>query len=501
MPSSRPPAPRVRTRLLASAALVLLAATGCTASPATSSSTSSMSSAAPAALAAPASLPASGTSSAAAVEGDAATVVRVVDGDTVDVRRGAEDVRVRLLNIDTPETKHPSRPVECLGPEATRKLEELLRPGDEVVLQYDEERFDRYGRTLAGVVEGETLVNAEIARAGLGVPVVFEPNRRFLPPVEAAWAEAQREGAGLNQPGLECSLQALQESVAQDPAPAAVSELAQALEAVEAEGQEWMKVHYAAVIPLAVSLVQQHGGRADVPSAGAASVAPRASTAPAVPAAPQAPAAGAGSDTAERDRQRAAEAQAAADRAERERQAEARAEAQRQAQAQEQVQARERAAQASREAEAAASAREKQKGTSSGSSTAKGFADTSARDTSSGSTSSSGGTSQKAPNRCYAPGGETFVYCSEGSTGSSSGGSSSSASAGASSSGAGTSSGGAGGPVSGADGVCPAGYPVKVSSSGKYHVPGGQYYDDTSAKRCYASTAAAEADGAVASKR
>ncbi|MGV0600771.1 thermonuclease family protein, partial [Mycolicibacterium pulveris] len=49
-----------------------------------------------------------------------AVVLRVVDGDTIDIRdevRGR--LRVRILGIDTPETKKPNSPVECWGPEAT----------------------------------------------------------------------------------------------------------------------------------------------------------------------------------------------------------------------------------------------------------------------------------------------------------------------------------------------------------------------------------------------
>lgn len=197
--------PSLRTAV-AGASLAGLVLTGCTATPdpaPTEPSSTVPSSSAAAAVGSPR------ASASPAVEGDRATVDRVIDGDTVDVRLSGDRVRVRLLNIDTPETKHPNKGVQCLGPEATDLLESLLEPGDEVVLQYDEERTDHYGRTLAGVFEGDELVNAEIARAGLGVPVVFEPNRRFLPEVEAAWREAERAGTGLNQEGLECSLPAM----------------------------------------------------------------------------------------------------------------------------------------------------------------------------------------------------------------------------------------------------------------------------------------------------
>jgi hypothetical protein len=51
------------------------------------------------------------------------------------------------------------------------------------------------------------------------------------------------------------------------------------------------------------------------------------------------------------------------------------------------------------------------------------------------------------------------------------------------------------------NGTCPDGYPVKAARSGVYHVPGGSFYDRTTPDRCYATAAAAEADGYRASKR
>lgn len=450
--------------------------------------------------------------------GDPATVIRVVDGDTVDVRRGGDEVRVRLLNVDTPETKHPSKAVQCLGPEATDLLESLLEPGDDVVLRYDEERLDRYDRTLAGVFEDEVLVNAEIARRGLGVPVVFEPNRRFHPEVLAAWNEAEAEGAGLHEPGLECSLPALVDPVTpgEPPAQSEIDELTAVLAAVGTGDQAWMEVHYTAVLPRVERVVSDHDRR--VAKAEAERAEQRRAQAERA--------------EAERAEQEAAERAAAKREAERQAQAEAerRAEAERAAQEQEQAQAQEQAraeaqAEAERQAEADRAAQEAEEDTSSGSSGsgdvyyancdaaraagaaplhAGGPGYRSAMDgdgdgiacephPGAGSGSGSGSSSNKAPNRCYAPGGETYEYCDDqdASSGSSSGGSDSD-------SGAATS--GSGGPVRGTGNVCPAGYPVKVSGSGKYHVPGGRSYDNTGSKRCYASPAAAEADGAVAAK-
>lgn len=130
------------------------------------------------------------------VEGDVVTVESISDGDTIRVTLGEVSTRVRLLNIDTPETRHPSKPVECMGPEATAALTSMISPGDTVVLRYDRRLYDRYDRLLAGVYADGVLLNAEMARLGYGEPAVFDGNDRFLPEVEAAWEEARANGVG-----------------------------------------------------------------------------------------------------------------------------------------------------------------------------------------------------------------------------------------------------------------------------------------------------------------
>lgn len=137
--------------------------------------------------------------------GESAVVERVVDGDTLVVTLDGQQERVRLLNIDTPETVHPDKPTECLGPEATERMEELLRPGDEVQLAFDEERTDQYDRLLAGVYSEDTFINAQLARDGYGAPVVYAPNDRFLAEIEEAWEQAERDGVGVFADDLDCT--------------------------------------------------------------------------------------------------------------------------------------------------------------------------------------------------------------------------------------------------------------------------------------------------------
>ena len=98
------------------------------------------------------------------------TVSRVVDGDTL-VLENKE--RVRLIGVDTPETKHPSKPVEYYGKEATAFTKKMVH-GKRARLEFDQANAhlghkDRYKRTLAYVfLEDGTFLNAEIIKQGYG---------------------------------------------------------------------------------------------------------------------------------------------------------------------------------------------------------------------------------------------------------------------------------------------------------------------------------------------
>ncbi|MFT4188633.1 MAG: thermonuclease family protein [Aeromicrobium sp.] len=136
-----------------------------------------------------------------------ATVERVVDGDTVDVTVEGVEKRVRLLNIDTPETVDPNQPKECLGDEATTYTNSLLASGDKVTLEFDRERTDKYGRTLAHIkLDDGRYVSDEIARQGLGAPVVFGDNDRRIDDVRSAAREAADEQRGHFDPAVDCTL-------------------------------------------------------------------------------------------------------------------------------------------------------------------------------------------------------------------------------------------------------------------------------------------------------
>ncbi|WP_217914477.1 thermonuclease family protein [Miltoncostaea marina] len=125
-----------------------------------------------------------------------ATVERVIDGDTVRVRvRGFQDT-VRLIGIDTPETKHPQRGLECFGPEASRRLARLLPRGASVRLESDPAQGvrDRYGRFLGfvyrGGAGGPRSVNHAMVTTGHARDYVHD--RSSPHPYAAAFAAAER---------------------------------------------------------------------------------------------------------------------------------------------------------------------------------------------------------------------------------------------------------------------------------------------------------------------
>ena len=116
-----------------------------------------------------------------------ARVVRVVDGDTIVVstrRDRAYEQSVRLLGIDTPETRRPGTPVECGGPEATANLERLAPPGTPVTLEPDpsQDRVDRFGRlAYVRLPDGQLAEEAQLGAGWASVyvyggrPVAREP--------------------------------------------------------------------------------------------------------------------------------------------------------------------------------------------------------------------------------------------------------------------------------------------------------------------------------------
>jgi micrococcal nuclease len=128
--------------------------------------------------------------------GPGTLVTRVVDGDTAHVELDGRDVTVRFIGIDTPESVAPGQPVECFGPEAADYTSDRLE-GDRVRLEFDVEREDRFGRTLAYVWIGDELFNETLLRQGYALVTTFPPNVRYVERFVAAQRDARTRGRGL----------------------------------------------------------------------------------------------------------------------------------------------------------------------------------------------------------------------------------------------------------------------------------------------------------------
>lgn len=139
------------------------------------------------------------------VQGDLtpATIVSVVDGDTVRVRLNRREERVRLIGIDTPEIDEP------FGPAASDYAEQLVSAGDTVLVELDDETRDYYDRLLGYLYvpsesgewhyEGETYaqLNQEIVRAGFANTLSITPNVRYKDVYQQAVFRAAQNRRGM----------------------------------------------------------------------------------------------------------------------------------------------------------------------------------------------------------------------------------------------------------------------------------------------------------------
>jgi len=131
--------------------------------------------------------------------GGNATVVRVVDGDTIVARVDGVEERVRLIGIDAPESVKQDSPVECFGPEASAHLKQLLPGGASVRLELDQEPRDKYDRLLAYVFrsDDDLFVNRAMVADGYAAAFVYKPNVAYTPTLQDAGRTARSTGAGL----------------------------------------------------------------------------------------------------------------------------------------------------------------------------------------------------------------------------------------------------------------------------------------------------------------
>jgi len=128
--------------------------------------------------------------------GDRCPVARIVDGDTIIVYLNGVKERIRYIGMDTPETKHPRKPVQYCGREASEENRRLVE-GKTVTLVYDVEKRDRYGRLLAYVYVDGIFVNAELVKRGYAMAYTYPPNVAHSNEFAEYQRQARMKGLGL----------------------------------------------------------------------------------------------------------------------------------------------------------------------------------------------------------------------------------------------------------------------------------------------------------------
>ena len=127
-----------------------------------------------------------------------ATVIRVIDGDTVKIDLNGKEEDVRILLIDTPETKHPKLGVQPFGPEASDFAKKFFKQGSEVGVEIDVSERDKYGRLLAYLWVNGKDYGTEVLKQGLArVAYIYPPNTKKVDMYREVQKIAQSQAIGI----------------------------------------------------------------------------------------------------------------------------------------------------------------------------------------------------------------------------------------------------------------------------------------------------------------
>jgi micrococcal nuclease len=126
-------------------------------------------------------------------QGDEVYIERVIDGDTVKTAAGDS---IRLLGVDTPEIDWKNNKSEFYAEEARDfSVENLL--GKNVVLEYDIEKEDYYGRILAYIIQDGENFNQKLLENGYATLMIVEPNDQYESEFKQAVKKARESRLGI----------------------------------------------------------------------------------------------------------------------------------------------------------------------------------------------------------------------------------------------------------------------------------------------------------------
>lgn len=124
-------------------------------------------------------------------------VVRVIDGDTIELEAGQ---KVRYIGIDTPEIVDPRRDPQCFSKEASLQNKKLVE-GKEIYLEKDVSETDRYGRLLRYIYleKNGISINEQLVKEGYAVASSYPPDVKYQEKFRLAEQEARNNQRGLWQ--------------------------------------------------------------------------------------------------------------------------------------------------------------------------------------------------------------------------------------------------------------------------------------------------------------
>lgn len=108
-----------------------------------------------------------------------ASVVRIIDGDTIVVNIDGVEETVRLIGVDTPESVHPDTSKNTDAGDAASKFTKYYLSNQDVELEFDIQERDKYNRLLAYVYTKEGMFNEKLLHTGYGNIATYPPNVKY----------------------------------------------------------------------------------------------------------------------------------------------------------------------------------------------------------------------------------------------------------------------------------------------------------------------------------
>jgi len=140
-----------------------------------------------------------------------ATVIRVIDGDTLKIAINKKIESLRLIGIDAPESRKNKKAyrdisrmnkdldtIIKMGKQSTEYVKTLLKPGDIIFVEFDIQLRDKYGRLLGYIyLDDGIMLNEEILKAGYATLTTIPPNVKYVSKFYQAYLYAKKNKKGL----------------------------------------------------------------------------------------------------------------------------------------------------------------------------------------------------------------------------------------------------------------------------------------------------------------